>query len=134
MVDSKENYKFDLGVKRLNSPRSKAESMSYCWQKTVFNGVMAKFFPIYGYRLKYFHWVYLKFSSGLTFLLQLTAKLLAVLQPTVTPLKPSGNTSPFFVPVLHYVNRRASKYHRVKEEDLVARLSAHLFLQLHVLS
>ena len=40
----------------------------------------------------------------LTFLLQLTAKFLAVLQPTVTPLKPSGNTSPFFVPVLHHVN------------------------------
>ena len=40
----------------------------------------------------------------------------------------------FFVPVLHHVNRRASKYHRVQEEDPVARLSAHLFLQLHVLS
>ena len=92
----------------------------------------AKFFPIYGYRLKYFHWVYLKFSSRLTFLLQLTAKFLVVLQPTVTPLKPLGNTSPFFLLVLHHLNRRASKYHRVKEEDLVARLSAHLFLQLHV--
>lgn len=64
----------------------------------------------------------------------LTAKFLAVLQPKVTSLKPSGNTSPFFVSVLHHVTRRASKYHRVQEEDPVARLSAHLFLQLHVLS
>ena len=41
MVDSKENYKFDPVVKRLNSVRLKAESVLCCWQKTVFNGVMA---------------------------------------------------------------------------------------------
>ena len=40
----------------------------------------------------------------------------------------------FFVPGMHHVNRRASKYHRDKEGDPVARLSAHLFLQLHVIS
>ena len=99
-----------------------------------FKGVFYQLVVEFTLVLVFIHCVYLKFPSRLTFLLQLTAKFLAVLQPTVTPLKPSGNTSPFFVPVRHHVTRRASKYHRDQEEDPVARLSAHLFLQLHVSS
>ena len=59
----------------------------------------------YGSRLNFFQFtaigeiyslpVYLKFSSRLTFLLQLTAKFLAVLQPTVTHLNRQGTLLPF---------------------------------------